>query len=190
VGESTVRRLEPDPGTGRYDALYPAYYPRVLAYCARRVGRQDAPDLAAQVFEVAWRRLDDIPTGDAELPWLYGVAYRMVSHHWRGERRRLRLTSRLAATPPPPATELEAVVVRRREYDQVLQAAAGLREADQELLRLVLWEGLSHQQIADMKGSTPAAVRQRFHRVKRALLREFERVGGSVASVAEDGGAP
>jgi RNA polymerase sigma-70 factor, ECF subfamily len=189
VGESTVRRLEPDPAAGRYDGLYSAYFPRVLAYCARRVGRQDADDLAAQVFEVAWRRLGDIPTGDAELPWLYGVAYRVVSHHWRGERRRYRLTSRLAAMPPALPADLETVVVRKRDYDHVLQAAARLKGADQELLRLVLWEGLSHNQIAEMKGSTPDAVRQRFHRVKRALLREFERVGGTVPA-AEEGGAP
>jgi RNA polymerase sigma-70 factor, ECF subfamily len=41
----------------------------------------------------AWRRLDEVP--DPALPWLLGVARRVVANQRRGEQRRERL--RLAA---------------------------------------------------------------------------------------------
>jgi RNA polymerase sigma-70 factor (ECF subfamily) len=174
----------------RYRRLYTAHHARVLAYCARRVGGQDALDLAAEVFEVAWRRLSDVPAGEGELPWLYGVAYRVVSHHWRGAGRRRRLDTKLISLPIESGPEVEAVVVRHQDYELVLRAAARLRAADQELLRLAMWEELSHQQIANILGSTVSAVRQRFHRAKRALAREFERAGGVIPrpAVAQEGG--
>ena len=75
--------MAPGAGSAAYRRVYDACYPQVLAYLVRRVGSQDAADLAAEVFTVAWRRIDDVPSGDGALPWLYGVAYRVVSYHWR-----------------------------------------------------------------------------------------------------------
>ena len=42
----------------------------LVRYFARRGPRQDAEDLAAEVFATAWRRRADVPP-DAVLPWLY-----------------------------------------------------------------------------------------------------------------------
>ena len=58
----------------RFRALFEAHYPRVRRFAHHRalVGA-DADDLVAEVFTVAWRRLDDVPADDA-LPWLLAVA--------------------------------------------------------------------------------------------------------------------
>ena len=179
MGEA-VQRVDRTVGSTAFRGLYEAHYMNVLAYCARRTDRNDAGDLAAEVFTVAWRRIDTVPTDGATLPWLYGVAYRVVSHHWRSERRRRRLNAKLTAVPAVAASGPEMQLVQRYEYDLVIQAASRLRPLDQEVLRLVIWEELSHPQIADMLGSTVPAVKQRFHRAKRILLREFKRVGGTL----------
>lgn len=173
-----------------YRRLYQEYYPKVLAYCVRRAGRDDAPDLAAEVFAVAWRRFEAIPEGDQSLPWLYGVAYRVLSHHWRGRGRRRRLRRKLEAVPPGEVDAPDAQLVQRQDYELVLKALSRLRPLDQEVLRLVVWEELSHEQAAASLGSSVPAARQRFHRAKRALLKEFERVGGTVPppAVAQEGG--
>ena len=57
-------------------ALYDSWYPNVLAYCARRVGREEASDVAADVFAMAWQRLDAAPGGEESLPWLYAAPSR------------------------------------------------------------------------------------------------------------------
>ncbi len=172
-----------------YRRLY-AYHPQVLAYCARRVGHEDAADVAAEVFAVAWRRIADVPAGEAALPWLYGVAYRTVSHHWRGASRRSRLLRKAAGHAPEVQVGPEAQLVQRAEYDLVLDALANLRDKDQEVLLLVVWEEMSHDQIATILGSSSAAARQRFRRAKKALLREYVRLGGTVPipAVAQEGG--
>ena len=73
------------------------------------LGPQDdlARDLTEEVFLVAWRRLDGMPEVDAALPWLYGVAHRVLLNQRRGARRRQRLIAKLAFEPrePPPGPE-------------------------------------------------------------------------------------
>lgn len=185
----TAHRMALTTDAEGFRRLYGEHHPAVLAYCARRVGRNDAPDVAAEVFAVAWRRVDDLPDAAAVLPWLYGVAYRVVSHHWRGQSRRRRLDATLAAAPQPHSLGPDVQIVRREEHELVLKAAARLRPRDQEVLRLTVWEELSHEQVASVLDLRVPAVRQRFHRAKKALLKEFERVGG-VVSPASKGGAP
>ena len=176
--------------SAEYRRIYEAWYPRVLAYCVRRVGRQDAYDLAAEVFAVAWKRSGNLPDDQQLLPWLYGVAWRVVSHHWRSKGRRQRLTQKLGSQPATFIGSPESVVVQHHDYQLVLQAASNLRPKDQEVLRLVLWEELSHGEIAELLGSSVAAVRQRFHRAKKMLAKEFERTGGTLPppAAAQEGG--
>jgi hypothetical protein len=48
-----------------------------VARYARRRGARDPDDVAGECMTIAWRRLDDIPAGDA-LPRLLGCARRVV----------------------------------------------------------------------------------------------------------------
>ena len=171
-----------------YRALYEAHYRDVLAYCRRRANSADAQDAAAEVFTIAWRRRDEMPSGDQARPWLFGVAYRVLSHQWRGSTRRSRLTSRLSSFRPLPQEGLDAQVVERRDYELVRSAAARLAPLDQEVLRLVMWEEMTHEQVAAMIGSTAPAAKQRFHRAKVRLAREFKRLGGTVNPIAQEEG--
>jgi RNA polymerase sigma-70 factor (ECF subfamily) len=137
VGEN-AHFIASGAGPAAYRQLYETCYSQILAYIVRRVGSQDAADLAAEVFAVAWRRIDDVPPGEGALPWLYGVAYRVVSHHRRTKGRRVRLIQRLGGLAEASTPNPETTVVQRREYELVLRAASRLRPNDQEVLRLAL----------------------------------------------------
>ncbi|HTB49362.1 MAG TPA: RNA polymerase sigma factor [Solirubrobacteraceae bacterium] len=78
----------------RFELLYAKYAPAVKAYVLRRADASTADDVVAEVFVVCWRRFDDVPIDP--LPWLLGVARRVLSTQWRGERRRGALYERLA----------------------------------------------------------------------------------------------
>jgi RNA polymerase sigma-70 factor (ECF subfamily) len=171
-----------------YRALYEAHYRDVLAYCRRRANAVDAQDVAAEVFTVAWRRRHEMPGGAEARPWLYGVAYRVLSHHYRSSRRRSRLTSRLSSVRTSHHESPDAQVVQHRDYELVRAAAARLAPLDQEVLRLVMWDELSHEEVAAMIGSTVPAAKQRFHRAKSRLAREFTRLGGTVTPIAQEEG--
>jgi len=71
----------------RYRRLFDRYSRQVYAYCRRRTDPTAAADAAAETFTVAWRRLDDIPEGDAALGWLYGAARRVLANEFRRTRR-------------------------------------------------------------------------------------------------------
>jgi RNA polymerase sigma-70 factor (ECF subfamily) len=71
-----------------FEALFRAHAGRVRSYVARRVaeGRDDA---VAETFTVAWRRLEDVP--EDALPWLLGVARRVLANQGRAAQRRVAL---------------------------------------------------------------------------------------------------
>ena len=150
----------------RFEEIYRDNRGPVLAYLLRRTSNpDDAADVLADTFLTAWRRLDDVPPGAAALLWLYGVARHSLANHRRRERRRSVLAERIRA-------EL-AVAYRAPEFDghlaDLADALGSLSEADQELLALVAWERLDHQQIASVLGCSRNAVDIRLHRARRRL---------------------
>ena len=90
----------------RFDHLFEANYNAIYRYCARRLGRSDAEDAAADVFAVA-QRLEAMPDGDARTAWLFGVAHRVVGGQYRSRERRSRLSARLEQTADPNNEDLE-----------------------------------------------------------------------------------
>lgn len=149
--------------------LYADHFDAVLAFALRRVDRpEDAADVAADTFLVAWRRLAHVPPAHETRPWLYGVARRVLANHRRGDRRRSALGERLRrdlATCVPDASD---DVVQRAD---VTEAMRRLSARDQEVLELHLWEGLESREIAEVLGLTTAVVRPRLSRA-RGRLRE------------------
>jgi RNA polymerase sigma-70 factor (ECF subfamily) len=158
AGSSDLLRRE------RFEGLFEACHRPVLAYAARRCPTlADAEDVVADVFVVSWRRLDDVPEGDEALLWLFGVARRTISNSRRGRVRRQRLQARLEATTAASAPAQPGI---DEEGGPALEALARLSGTDQELLRLVAWEELTHAEIADVLGISTNAVAIRLHRAR------------------------
>jgi len=153
-----------------YRRLYGGHFDAVLGFALRRVDRpEDAADVTAETFLVAWRRLAHVPAEPDTRAWLYGVARRVLANHRRGDRRRTALGDRLRlelATVVPDASD--AVVVST----DVAAAMRRLSTRDQEVLELHLWEGLEPRDIAEVLGLTTAIVRPRLSRA-RARMREI-----------------
>lgn len=149
------------------EALFASHYDAVMRYARRRTDQlADAEDIVAETFAVAWRRLGDIPAPDERLFWLYGIARRVLANQRRGSLRRLRLRVKLRAAPPP-AEQAGAAL------PDVLTAMRRLGPVDQEILRLVAWEGLSHQEIGVVLGITSNAAAIRLHRARARLGHEL-----------------
>ena len=71
----------------------------------------------------------------------------------------------------PAGSPVESVVVRHSEYQAALDAMGRLKAVDQELLRLKVWEELSHAEIGEVLGVSAHAVDMRFRRATRKLAR-------------------
>jgi len=152
----------------RFHALYTAHYPAILAYAIRRTEpSDDATDIVADVFTIAWRRLDQVPTAPADRLWLYGVAQRVVAGRRRSARRLRNLTSRLHAEQVVAAPQQAGG--RDPARDHLIAALDQLPAAEREALQLVLWEQLSHAEAAQVLGCSVNAVAIRVHRAKARL---------------------
>ncbi len=163
----------------RFHRLFEAHGEQVLLYFKRRTDHESARDGAADTFLVAWRRIDEIPP-ESELPWLYGVARRVLSQQRRARSRRRRLVEKLRGGAHPEVPRPETIVVRNAEHVEVLSALKRLRRSDQELLGLAIWEELPHAAIAAMLGCSPHAVDQRLYRATKKLARELSSSGHRV----------
>jgi RNA polymerase sigma factor (sigma-70 family) len=170
----------------RFDALFAAYSPGIVAYCGWRAdSASDAQDAVAEVFLTAWRRLDELPEGDAARVWLYATARRVLANQRRSTRRREALRERLArehsppATTEPPAPTGEEALVR-----------AGLMQlapCDREVLLLAEWEDLAAAQIAEVLGCLTVTARGRLHRARARFRNAFEALGAGDDEVPTNG---
>src|SRR5918911_4160904 len=86
-----------------FEALYDRCAASVLGYCMRRTTPELAEDALAETFAVAWRRRDAIPS--EPLPWLYGVARKVIANQHRSARRQAAVVRRLVEKAPAPSAE-------------------------------------------------------------------------------------
>jgi RNA polymerase sigma-70 factor, ECF subfamily len=143
--------------------MYGAFYARIHAYAARRVGRDAADEIAAETFMIAWRRFDDVPP--QPLPWLYGVARHVVQRYRARFAREVAAREGLGRERPADAEPLDG-------QDETLWAAwHELREPDREVLSLIAWEELSVAEAARAVGCSPPVFSVRLHRSRRRLER-------------------
>ncbi|MGI9641608.1 MAG: RNA polymerase sigma factor [Acidimicrobiia bacterium] len=153
----------------RFDRIFSLHEERVRRFCLRRLPVSDVNDAVADVFVVAWRRIDEAPEPEGALPWLYGVARNVVANQTRSRRRIGRLRARVAGLPATESPSAETIVVRQAGDDEVLQALGRLSSTDQELLRLKVWEDLSNTEIAEILKLSPNAVAVRLNRARNRL---------------------
>jgi RNA polymerase sigma factor (sigma-70 family) len=155
-----------------FEAAYRGSGTAVLAYALRRsASREDALDLVAEAFAVAWRRRADLPVASDEVrPWLFGIARLCLANAVRSSHRAGRLGRRLAdsfvdAALPDPSAISEA----RAESRRVREALDQLSADDRELVTLVAWEGLTPAEAAAALELSPGTARVRLHRARTRL---------------------
>ena len=148
----------------RFRALFDAASTAVRRY-AHHLGLNDsdAEDLAADVFTVAWRRLDAVPRDDA-IPWLLAVARNHWRNHLRRTARALNLRQKLRGRPQSTCVEPEL-----NDQSELWHALQCLSARDREILLLIAWDDLSTQQAAVVIGCSAATARVRLHRARNRL---------------------
>ena len=145
---------------------------RVLSYAYNRgASRSEAEDVVAEVFLVCWRRLDDVPA--EALPWLLGVARKVLANQRRSRSRRDALQERIEQDDASFNSGFSAPHAASDATTDILVVLAQLSEADRDALLLVAWDGLSYKEAAQALDCTRAAFGLRLHRARRRLLKQI-----------------
>ena len=156
-----------------FRTVYDRCFPAIRSYCLRRLPPGEANDAIAEVFLVAWRRIDNAPPVDEAQLWLYGIARNVIRNSQRADRRRLRLRAKAQGVRATSEPDPETIVVRRSEDDEVLHALDALRPMDREVLRLSIWEELTNAEIAGVLNLDPHAVTMRLTRARKRMARQL-----------------
>ena len=155
----------------RVQALAERLAPDLLNYFARRVTpAADAADLLNDTLLVICRRAPHLPTDDRQARlWAFGVARKVLAGQRRSTRRRSALVTRLQE-------ELEqtgGVGQQDRSVEHLHTALAALDPLDQEIIRLVHWEGFSQAEVAQILHRPAGTIRSRYARARSALRSEL-----------------
>ena len=152
----TFRREQAD-----FEALFRAHYPEIVRYLAARLGsREDALDLAADVFAEAWRRVPGLQwRGRPVRAWLYRVAAYMAADELRRRRPTAPLGESAAADPSEAAPDRIALA----------RALRALPPDHQLVVHLRLVEGLPFTEVARVMNRNVGACQMLMLRAAKSL---------------------
>ncbi|WP_229069165.1 RNA polymerase sigma factor [Actinoplanes sp. DH11] len=173
---------------GDFAALFDRHAAHIHRYLARRLGDQQADDLVAETFLVAFRRRGTFRAGQRDArPWLYGIATHLVAQHRRAELRRLRLHRAVPREPDTTchADRVAADVTAAALRDVLTSALADLGDGDRDVLLLVVQEELTYEQVAAALAIPVGTVRSRLHRARTQLRAALG--GSNPLNTAEEG---
>jgi RNA polymerase sigma-70 factor (ECF subfamily) len=142
--------------------LYRQAYPRLVRYAHHRLGNVDeAKDAASETMARAVASMDRFTSDDEGFtPWLFGICRNVVADALRARYRHLEHdrdveASSLRSLAPEPDDGL----IADEEARQVRAAFERLDADERELLELRVVAGLSAEEVAQVIGKKPGAVR-------------------------------
>jgi RNA polymerase sigma-70 factor, ECF subfamily len=170
-----IEKAKRDPEAFRQ--LYRAYFPRIYAYIAYRVGREaDAEDLTADVFVKVVEALDrfDYRGEGAFAGWIFRIAYHCVVQFYRQRRNDSvsfdELPDIQCDSPAP-----DAVLASKEKFLRLRSRIQSLSPRRQEIVTMRFFGGLRNQEIAAVLGLDERTIAAHLSRAIEDLRYEIDR---------------
>lgn len=155
-----------------FTTLYRGHVDRVFGLLTRLLGPiPEREDLVQQVFVDVYRALPAFRGESSLSTFLYRIAARAAYDHLsRKQRRRTaaeldETCEELAADEPSPAERAQ----KRRDLERAFDLLARLKPKKRIAFVLVVVEGMSLREAAEVVGATPDAVKQRVLHARREI---------------------
>jgi RNA polymerase sigma-70 factor (ECF subfamily) len=172
-------------GNEEFQDVYGKYHPAILRYLSRLVGRDEAEDVAQEVFLKVNRGLEGY-RGDAALgTWIFAIARNAALDRLRARRPWDRSAGENKSDPAYDAAadaaddiaDEQMSVERRLIAQEMNQCIRGrvetLPESYQSVLALSELAGMTNAEIASALKTTEGAVKIRLHRARAALRKDL-----------------
>lgn len=157
---------------GRFDDLYQLYAEKIYKFIYfKTFHRETAEDLTSDVFMKAMERINQFDQSKGMFSaWLYRVARNTVIDHYRTTRQTEDIEDGWDLSS---STNIEYEVEMDVAIEKVQEALKSLKPEQREVVIMRLWDGLSHQEIAEILGMTESNTKQIFSRTIRKLREDF-----------------
>src|ERR1017187_2183249 len=165
----------------RFAGVVDRHFAEIFRYLVRRVGRENAEDLGAETFIVAFsarNRYD--PSRANALPWLYEIATNLIRRHRRTEVRMLIAYAKAASQLDPDDDRSEGLVARLDHAASLARVASAFADLDpdqRDALYLVAIVGLGYAEAAEALHIPVGTVHSRVARA-RTNLRDLATYSG------------
>ena len=145
--------------------LYQQYKPQLLNICKQYAKEDDvAEDLLHDAFVVIFTSLDRLENADKLEAWMYAIV-RNVGYHYRQHADKELAALQQLAKEKPNTTETGHIA----DYNELKSLVTLLPQGYQQVFRLSVFEGLSHQEISQLLGITPHSSSSQLSHAKRML---------------------
>lgn len=166
----------------RFEIIYERHYPSIHRYVVRRLGREAAEDMAAEVFLRAFdSRHRYAPMGHGScLPWLYRIAAHITGNEVRRLVRETKALRRMDRTGPA-RDEVSGIAWRvdaQRCVEDlgIINAINRLRDDERETLYLYALADATYTEIAEATHVPVGTVRSRLSRIRVKLRKTLDRL--------------
>ncbi|TDD06570.1 RNA polymerase sigma factor [Nonomuraea diastatica] len=167
---TVVERSLDDPEL--FALLYDRYFTEVYRYLAARLGSEQAEDLVADAFLLAFNGRGGFdPRRGTIRSWLFGIATNVVARHRRGESRRLNALSKVAAEESTDGHEdgVTSRLAAQASRPELVRGLKGLAMGDRDVVFLLVFGGLGYEEIATALDIPVGTVGSRINRACKKL---------------------
>jgi RNA polymerase sigma factor (sigma-70 family) len=167
----------------RFAEIFDRHFATVFRFAERRVGRDQAAEVASEVLARAFAKRASFRSEAVDaLPWLLGIASKLILHERRRFVRYLAAVERASAETRVVDPEDDLAAADRRldapaDRARMRAALLTLSDVDRELLLLVAWDELSYEEVAAVLELPVGTVRSKLHRAKASLRELLESNG-------------
>lgn len=146
-----------------FTSIYRLLLPQISKYLARRVVPSDVEELASKIFEIAWQKRAQAPSG-FELPWMYRIAGYVVANYRRSESVKANFLAAFKPSESSPSAEDIAI-----NDISLSQAWAKLSSAERQVISLSSFDGLDNPSAARVLQISTNAFALRLSKAKSKL---------------------
>jgi RNA polymerase sigma-70 factor (ECF subfamily) len=174
--ENIIRRCL-DGESDSYSILVDRYKTMVYNVAYRMLGDGDtAKDLAQESFIAAYRGLKTFKQDAKFSSWLYSIVLNKCRDHLRMAKENIPIDD-ISNVRPGSGISPEQAAAARQSRDLLQQALDLLSAEYREVLVLKHIEELDYQEIAEITGTSVAALKVRAHRGREMLRKILEKSG-------------
>lgn len=141
--------------------------------------REDAEELAQDVFVKAFQGLSSFRQESSFATWLYRIAFNEAINKFRKKGQKMvsleeETTADLADYP---AEDEDDGLTREEKYEAIQEAMAVLPEPDQVLMTLFYTQDMPVREISEVTGLSESNVKVRLHRARLRLASALKEAG-------------